>query len=198
MIRATFKIRYGFKDFQNHMGISANTTLMGMLRRTLRKYPRTAKTVKTVSTMGSFYFIMMNFIPGSDLPFQKSIKISILNLYEFNHTVLSSSLRVGTITFSILILKPISLESIRSCWLLSICRSLICSSQFLPWRRFGRFMNSKKSRWLKMHFGIYLSTPRLFCRILLGIKKGFCLKKKSFCIINGYFQKWQQSMKESM
>lgn len=81
MIRTTFKIRYGFKDFQNHMGISSNTTLMGMLKRTIRKYPKTAKTAKTISVIGSFYFIMMSFIPGSNLPFQKPIKISILTLY---------------------------------------------------------------------------------------------------------------------
>jgi hypothetical protein len=62
------------------MGISSNVTLMGMIKRYLRRYPKTVKSAKTVSVFGSLYFIMMVFVPGSELPFQKPIKISILNL----------------------------------------------------------------------------------------------------------------------
>lgn len=154
MIRTIFKIKYGFKDFQHHMGISSNTTIMGMFRRTFRKHPKIAKALKTITIMGSLYFVMMNFIPGSNLPFQKSIKISVFSLYQLDHIVHRYSLRLGVIIFSILTLKHILLESIRSFLQLSIGKSLISSLLPLLWRKLGKYMNWRRNRWPKMCFGI--------------------------------------------
>jgi hypothetical protein len=108
MLGAVFTIRYGFKDFQNHMGISSNVTLKGMIKRSMRKYPRIANAVRTISIAGSIYFILMSLIPGSSLPLQKPIKVSVLNLYLSDHAVLSSSLGDGTTTSLIRIHRLIS------------------------------------------------------------------------------------------
>jgi hypothetical protein len=77
MIQRTLKIAYGFKNFQNHMGISDNVTLAGLLKRYTRKYPRTYNFMKKGTLLGGVYLVIMSLIPGTALPLQKEIKLSI-------------------------------------------------------------------------------------------------------------------------
>lgn len=71
-------ITFGFKNFQNHMGITSNITLRGLLRRTARRYPRVWGAVRKGSLLCGIYFVMMSLIPGTSLPLQTPTKISLL------------------------------------------------------------------------------------------------------------------------
>jgi hypothetical protein len=76
-----FRIAYGLKNFQNHMGIQSNVTLGGLLRRSARRYPRAYNLLRKGSVLCGIYFVMMSLIPGTSLPLQTPIKISLLASY---------------------------------------------------------------------------------------------------------------------
>jgi hypothetical protein len=80
MIGRSISIRYGVKSFKDHMKISDNITLKGLIRRYQRKYPTFFSVAKKTFIVSGIYMIGMSLIPGSALPVQKRIKMSVLNM----------------------------------------------------------------------------------------------------------------------
>lgn len=89
-------ISFGFKNFQTHMGITSNITLRGLLRRTARRYPRAWGVLRKGSLFCGIYFVMMSLIPGTSLPLQTPIKLSLLAAYNQHYSVHASLLSPGT------------------------------------------------------------------------------------------------------
>lgn len=71
--------RYALKNFRQQMNIHDKVTLRGLLRRFGRKYPRTTHAFQISLLLSSVYILTMTLIPGSSLPFQKAIRVQILN-----------------------------------------------------------------------------------------------------------------------
>lgn len=106
------KTVFSFKNFRNHMGIKDNITLAGIMKRYTRKYPRVYALAKGTTVLGGVYFIMMSLFPGTSMPLQKDIKLSLFALYAFNHYLaLVSQYKHGTITSSLLSQNNISSSS---------------------------------------------------------------------------------------
>ena len=80
MFRSCF-VRYACKNFKNHMKIEDNVTFRGIMRRYQRKYPRVSMVIRHGFIVSSLYMIGMSMIPGSSLPFQKSIKFYFFRMY---------------------------------------------------------------------------------------------------------------------
>ena len=76
----TRMLKYGIKNFKDHMNIDQNLTLRGLLRRYSRKYPRTFDGIKKTFVIGGIYWTMMFLIPGTDLPLQLRIKVGFLRM----------------------------------------------------------------------------------------------------------------------
>jgi len=74
MISRGLNLRYGCKNFKNHMGIRDNVTLAGIIKRSERRNPRFFNFIKGATLVCSLYFIAMSFLPGSQQPLQASIK----------------------------------------------------------------------------------------------------------------------------
>lgn len=71
MIWKIFRLSYGMKNYQSHMGIRKIVTIRGMMRRLTRKYPKTYNYMKKAFLIGGFSCILLYFIPNSSLPMQK-------------------------------------------------------------------------------------------------------------------------------
>jgi len=73
-------LKFGIKNFKNHMNINQNITLGGMLHRYSRKYPKTHKFITATSIGIGVYITLMLVLPGCEFPLQKSVKIGIYKL----------------------------------------------------------------------------------------------------------------------
>lgn len=78
--------KYAFKDFKSHMNMQNHQTLKGLIRRLARKYPKAYRAVQQTLLFSTVYALAMTLIPGSELPFQKPIKVWLLATYLFVHT----------------------------------------------------------------------------------------------------------------
>ena len=75
-------VRYACKNFKDHMKITDNVTLKGIMRRYQRKYPRVFMTVKHGFIVSGIYLVGMSLIPGTTLPFQQLIKFYFFRMYQ--------------------------------------------------------------------------------------------------------------------
>lgn len=57
--------RYGHKNFRDHMQISDNITIKGILRRYQRKYPQFFSFTKKSFIMSSLCVLILALVPGS-------------------------------------------------------------------------------------------------------------------------------------
>ena len=73
-------LKFGMKNFKNHMNINQNITLGGMLRRYSRKYPKTYKFLTATSIGIGVYITLMLVLPSCEFPYQKSIKLGTYRL----------------------------------------------------------------------------------------------------------------------
>lgn len=92
----TTKTAFRLKNFRDHMRITDNVTLAGMLKRYARRHPRATAIAKGSTVLGGVYFLMMSLLPGTSLPLQKDIKLSLLALYLSPHSAPESQPRRGT------------------------------------------------------------------------------------------------------
>ena len=72
---------YGAKNFYKELGLSQHFTFRGLLRRWERQYPILFKWTKFSIIYTLLLFTPMLFIPGTILPFQKSLKLFVVARY---------------------------------------------------------------------------------------------------------------------
>lgn len=71
--------RYYTKNFYKDIGLSPHFTIRGFFRRIKRKYPKTYHyTTLGVNLLFTTTCLVL-FIPGTLLPFQKSVKLSMVH-----------------------------------------------------------------------------------------------------------------------
>ena len=96
----TTRTAFRLKNFRSHMRISDNLSLAGLLRRWARRHPKAAACAKGGTVLGGVYFLMMSLLPGSQLPLQGEVKLSLLALYPSPHPAPAFWPRPGTTTSS--------------------------------------------------------------------------------------------------
>lgn len=69
----------GHKNFYKEIGLSQHFTWKGFFRRSQRLYPRTCTGIRFALTFFLVFSSSSLFIPGANLPFQKPIKLYVMN-----------------------------------------------------------------------------------------------------------------------
>lgn len=131
----TTRTAFAIKNFREHMRITDNLTLAGLLKRYARKHPTACRLAKGSTVLAGAYFILMSLFPGTSLPLQRDIKLSLLALYRPPHSAPASPLRPGTTTSSVPSRSSTSSSSTRSRWLPSTPSSSTCPSWGACWAR---------------------------------------------------------------
>lgn len=82
------------------MNIQQHQTLRGLLRKLSRQYPKAYRALQQALLLSTVYVMTMTLIPGSQLPFQKAVKMQQLNMYPFLHAEPASFQSYGFTTCS--------------------------------------------------------------------------------------------------